>query len=102
MKIKFNSEVNLSLNKTLKVYNVTIIVRTVFEEDGKYYPHFSLDKCLYELWKCCSTIELIFQKELTLIKQVSQKNVCFVLTGILKTLIINFIHMFVMAIILRQ
>ena len=29
----------------------------------------------------------MFQKELTLIKQVNQKNVCFVIIGILKTLV---------------
>ena len=33
--------------------------------------------------------ELIFQKELILIKQVHQKNVCFVITGISKILVVN-------------
>ena len=37
MKIKFNSDDTLSLNKTLKLYMLTVIVRSVFEEDGKYY-----------------------------------------------------------------
>ena len=36
-KIKFNPENILPLNKTLKIHNVTITVRSVFEEDGKYY-----------------------------------------------------------------
>ena len=36
MKIKFNSDDNLPLNKQLKFISVTIIVRSVFEEDGKY------------------------------------------------------------------
>ena len=49
MKIKFNSDDDLPLNKTLKPYNLTIIVRSVFEEDGKYYPQIFLDECLYEL-----------------------------------------------------
>ena len=49
MEIKFNSDDNLSLNKQLKFLNVTIIVRSVFEEDGKYYPHVFLDACLYEV-----------------------------------------------------
>ena len=39
--------------------------------------------------------ELIFQKELTLIKQVHQKNVCFVIIGIFKMLIKNLKRMFV-------
>ena len=49
MKIKFNSDDNLPLNKTLKLYDLTIIVRSVFKEDGKYYPQLFLDECLYEL-----------------------------------------------------
>ena len=40
MKIKFNSDDNLPLNKILKLYNLTAIVRSVFEEAGKYYPKF--------------------------------------------------------------
>ena len=49
MKIKFNSEDSLPLNKTPKLYNMTIIVRSVFEEDGQFYPQVYLDECLYEL-----------------------------------------------------
>ena len=49
MKIKFNSDDDLPLNKQLKFINLAIIVRTVFEEDGKYYPQIFLDECLYEL-----------------------------------------------------
>ena len=37
MKIKFNLDDSLPLNKTLKLHNMTIIVRSVFEEDVKYY-----------------------------------------------------------------
>ena len=49
IKIKFNSDDSLPLNKTLKLHNMTIILRSVFEEDGKYYPQVFLDECLYEL-----------------------------------------------------
>ena len=49
MKIKFDSDNNLPLNKTLKLHNTIIILRSVFEEDGKFYPQIYLDKCLYEL-----------------------------------------------------
>ena len=49
MKIKFSSDVDLSLNKQLNFINLTIIVRTVFEQDGKYYPQIFLDECLHEL-----------------------------------------------------
>ena len=49
MKIKFNSDDNLPLNKQLKFLSVTIIVRSAFEKDGKYYPQVFLDECLYEV-----------------------------------------------------
>ena len=49
MKIKFNSDDDFPLNKQLKFFNLTITVKTVSEEDGKYYPQIFLDECLYEL-----------------------------------------------------
>ena len=49
MKIKFNSDDDLPLNKKRKLHMLTIIVRSVFEEDGKYYPQIFLDECLYEV-----------------------------------------------------
>ena len=49
MKVKFNSDDNLPLNKPLKFYNMTITIRSVFEEDGKLYPQVFLDDTLYEL-----------------------------------------------------
>ena len=49
MKIKFNSDIDLPLNKPLKLHAMTIIIRSFFEEDGKLYPKFSLDDTLYEL-----------------------------------------------------
>ena len=49
MKIKLNSDDNLPLNKQLKLVSVTIIVRSVFERDGTYYPQVFLDECLYEV-----------------------------------------------------
>ena len=49
MKIKFNSDDDLSLNKQLKFHNMIITIRSVFEEDGKLYPQVFLDDTLYEL-----------------------------------------------------
>ena len=49
MKIKFNSDDDLPLNKSLKFYNMTITIRSVFEEDGKLYSQVFLDNTLYEL-----------------------------------------------------
>ena len=49
MKIKFNSDNDLSLNKPLKCHAVTIIIRSLFEEGGKIYSQDFLDDTLYEL-----------------------------------------------------
>ena len=49
MKIKFNSDDDLPLNKLLKFHNITIIIRCVFSENGKFYPQLFLDDALYEL-----------------------------------------------------
>ena len=38
MKMRFKSDDNLLLNKILKLDNLTVVVRSVFQEDGKNYP----------------------------------------------------------------
>ena len=48
MKIKFNSDDNLPLNKPLKFRNMTITIRPVFEKDCKLYPQGFLDDTLYQ------------------------------------------------------
>ena len=47
MKIKFNSDNKLPLNKTVEIPTITIVIRTVFLKNNKYYPQFFLDECLY-------------------------------------------------------
>ena len=49
MKIKFNSDDDLPLNKILKLHNLTTIVRSVFDKVDIYYPQVFLDEHLYEL-----------------------------------------------------
>ena len=49
MKIKFNSDDNLPLNKPWKFYNMTVTIRCVFEEDTKLYLQVFLDEALYSL-----------------------------------------------------
>ena len=49
MKIKCYSDNDFPLNKPLKFHAMTIIIRSVFENDGKLYPQFFSDDCLYEL-----------------------------------------------------
>ena len=48
-KIRFESNDDLPLNKPMKLRFLTIIIRSVFREDGKFYPQLFLDETLYEL-----------------------------------------------------
>ena len=49
MKIKFDSDDDLPLNKPLKFPTLIIIIRSVLEEGGKLYLQIYIDECLYEL-----------------------------------------------------
>ena len=49
MRIKFDIDDNLLLNKPLKLPLLTIIIRCIFEEDSKFYLQLYLDECLYEI-----------------------------------------------------
>ena len=46
MKIKIDTDGELSLNKLVNFQTMTVIIRSVFEEHGKYYPQILLDECL--------------------------------------------------------
>ena len=82
MKIKFISDHDSPLKKQLNFHAMTIIIRSFFEENGKYYPQIFLDECF--IWVIKMLKELIFQRELILIEQVHQNIVCFVIIGISK------------------
>ena len=49
MKIKFNIDNNLPLNKPLKLHQLTIIVTVFFEEESKFYPQLYLGGYFFEL-----------------------------------------------------
>ena len=49
MKIKFNSDGKLPLNKTIEIPTMKIVVRAVFHENSKYYPQVFLFECLYKI-----------------------------------------------------
>ena len=50
MKIKFDSDDGLPLNKLLLKFHLnTIVITCLFIEDGKLYPQLFLDDTLYEL-----------------------------------------------------
>ena len=51
MKIKFNSDDELPVNKTVEIRSIIIVIKAVFHENNKYYAHVFLDECLYKLGK---------------------------------------------------
>ena len=51
MKTKFNLDEKLLLNKTLKIHNMTIVIRSIFEDDGKYYLQDFLHECLNKYFR---------------------------------------------------
>ena len=48
-KIRFESNDDLPRSKPMKLRLLTIIIRSVFSENGKFYPQLFLDDALYEL-----------------------------------------------------
>ena len=49
MKIKFESNDNLPIDNIVNMQQVTIIIRRVSAQNGKFYPQLFLDDALYEL-----------------------------------------------------
>ena len=49
MKIKFNTDDNVPLNKIIYFLTITIIIRYITQKDGKYYLQLFFDECLYEV-----------------------------------------------------
>ena len=48
-KIKFESNDDLPMNKSIKLHLLTIFIRCVFSQGGKFYPQLFLDNALCEL-----------------------------------------------------
>ena len=46
-KIRFSSDIDLPLGTLIRFKMLTIIIRCIFQKDGKYYPEIYLDECLY-------------------------------------------------------
>ena len=49
MRIKFESNDNLPTDNIINMHQVTIIIRSVFAQNGKFYPQLFLNDALYEL-----------------------------------------------------
>ena len=48
MKIRFESDYGLPLNQMLNIPVCIIIARSIFEENGKYYPQVYLKDCFFD------------------------------------------------------
>ena len=48
VKIKFESDDDLPISKIINIPVCVIVIRSVFEEDSKYYPKVLLHECFYE------------------------------------------------------
>ena len=51
MKIKFNSDDELPLNKMTEILSMTVVIGAVFYENNKYYRQVFLNECLYKILK---------------------------------------------------
>ena len=49
MKIKFNLDDELPLNKIKAIPSMMTVVRAVFHENYNYYPQVFFNECLYKL-----------------------------------------------------
>ena len=49
MNIRFNTDDDVPLNKIIYFPIITIIIRSVTQKDGKYYPQVFLDECLHQV-----------------------------------------------------
>ena len=50
MTIKFGSDDELPLDKTIEIPSMIIVVRAAFYGNNKYYQHDFWDEYLYKLW----------------------------------------------------
>ena len=51
MKIKFNLDDELPLNKMVEIPSMAIVVRAIFYENNIYHPQVFLDESQYKIWK---------------------------------------------------
>ena len=79
------------------IHNMTIVIRSVFEEDGKFYPQIYLGECLHELWML-EYDRIDISEGIDIDKTNGLKEFIFVIIGSLKILILNINHIFVMVV----
>ena len=92
----FNSDNDLPLNKPLKFHAMTIIIRSVFKEDGKLYPQFFFRWHFVWILKMLQYHKIDISELIDVNKtSASSVFICFVIIGTLKMLNLSLNHMFV-------
>ena len=49
IKTRFDLDDGISLNKTIEIHFMAIVLGAIFLENNKYYPQVFLDECLYKI-----------------------------------------------------
>ena len=73
----------LGLNKPIKLRLLIIIIRSIFSEDGKFYPQLSLDDASYDVFKFNTKTSLMMKELITIKIQILQDFVVFTGFGFL-------------------
>ena len=102
MKIKFNWDDELSLNKTIEIGSMIIVVRAVFHENIIHkFSQMSAYINYEKMQKCYIMIELAFLKELVLIRQANHKSEIFVTIGIFYIKDLSFNHIYAIDVVIQ-
>ena len=79
---------------------LTIIVRSAFEDEGKFFPQAYLDECLYELQRL-EYDRIDISEGIDINKTNASKECVFVPIGILKILVLSMSHIFAVVVMIR-
>ena len=78
---------------------LTIIVRSAFEDEGKFFPQAYLDECLYELQRL-EYDRIDISEGIDINKTNASKECVFVPIGILKILVLSMSHIFAVVVMI--
>ena len=78
MKIRFNTDDNIPLNKMIYLPTITRTIKSVTKKDDKYYPQVFLDECLYQIIKRLEYDRIDFSEGIDINKTSASKecNIC--------------------------
>ena len=99
MKIKFSSDDDLLQNNPLKFPTMTVVVRSVFEENDKYYPQVYLDECFYG-FLMLEYDRIDFSEEIDINKRSGSKECVICYDWYLTLLVLSMSHIFSMVVMI--